>query len=816
MGKRKHLPISIHQTLHGNLSVNWQTDYVGEFNCPHCHRGQLSHFFYDKKTLCKIQLGCELCHTSTPLSCQIRQSPPISIHQTLHGTLQVNWQTDYAGEFICPQCNQGRSYNFYNYQNAISKLRIKCKSCAKITNLTCELPQHPPISIHQTLNGTLSVNWQTDYAGEFICPQCNQGKITNFYYSKGAVCKLKLSCDFCHQITNLTGTVKHLPISTHLTLQGTLSVNWAEKYAGEFICPQCNQGQISNFHYADGHSCQLRLGCNHCSQKTLLCCQVPPQIHSYRSHLICPNPLCHQIGPNGQKGWIYESFQTNSRQSNCRCYFCHINFNPHATSYGSWVGCQQQETLLNFCFDDDVWDFRHFVKKSPLKILNFKSIKPEWFRVKVKEYLYSLLKSGKYSASATPINSLVALRQFGQILKQNHIQNLSEIRRELIFKFLDLNQTNCNRTIREKLYILKDFCDFLGLESQNLVRHRDIPKQTIQDVDWLDEITRQQIKQHLDQIPAPLARHYLIQEYTAARPADICQMTFDCLVEENGQWYIKFYQHKVERWHRLPASREIRQIIEQQQQWMRKTFGKDYPYLFCHFRSIKQSSYPSFPSLKPMPKPPRVTAEQNPMVRLIRLLIEREDIRDSNGIRPYFTGKITRSSRLQEVRAKHGMEAAQLYADHLNSETTFQHYAPPTKEQVAAVDLPFQKLLLNSQNRFLPWQSLPESLLKNPQAHELDLEISPRLTVYGYCTLDPKTNCIYNLYPKCYGCSSFRPSTSKLPLYERQYAGEHKRMESAKQAGAALAYEESQATLEAMDKWLSDLRKVANDEATIT
>jgi transcription elongation factor Elf1 len=248
MGKRKHLPISIHQTLHGNLSVNWQTDYIGEFNCPHCHRGQLSHFFYDKKTLCKIQLGCELCHTSTPLSYQIRQSPPISIHQTLHGNLQVNWQTDYAGEFICPQCNQG--------------------------------------------------------------------KITNFYYSKGAVCKLKLSCDFCHQTTYLTGTVKHLPISTHLTLQGTLSVNWAEKYAGEFICPQCNQGQISKFNYTNGHSCQLKLGCNHCSQKTLLFCQVPPQIHSYRPHLVCPNPLCHQIGPNGQKGWIYESFQANSKSRN--------------------------------------------------------------------------------------------------------------------------------------------------------------------------------------------------------------------------------------------------------------------------------------------------------------------------------------------------------------------------------------------------------------------------------------------------------------------------------------------------------------------
>ncbi|WP_246163647.1 MULTISPECIES: hypothetical protein [Brasilonema] len=88
------------------------------------------------------------------------------------------------------------------------------------------------------------------------------------------------------------------------------------------------------------------------------------------------------------------------------------------------------------------------------------------------------------------------------------------------------------------------------------------------------------------------------------------------------------------------------------------------------------------------------------------------------------------------------------------------------------------------------------------------------MAVYGHCTLDPKTNCIYNLYPKCYGCGSFRPSTNKLPLYERQYAGEQKRMESAKQAGAALAYSESKATLEAMDKWLSDLRRVANGEAT--
>ncbi len=287
-------------------------------------------------------------------------------------------------------------------------------------------------------------------------------------------------------------------------------------------------------------------------------------------------------------------------------------------------------------------------------------------------------------------------------------------------------------------------------------------------------------------------------------------MSLDCLVEENGKWYVKFYQHKTSRWHKIFANREIRKVIEQQQQWIRETLGSDYSYLFCHFWSIRRESYPAFSSIKPLPKPPKITAGANPMVRIIRMLIEREDIRDANRQKPHFTGRITRHSRLQEVRTKYGIKAAQLYADHQSSNTTFQHYTPPTREQVAEVDLPFQELLMNPDNRFLPWQSLPESLLKNPKAHELDLEIAPRLVVYGHCILNPKTPCPVNLFPKCYGCSSFRPSTGKLSLYERQYQGERQRLAEAEKLGAELAQQEAKATIEAMDKWLPELRRLAN------
>ena len=328
------------------------------------------------------------------------------------------------------------------------------------------------------------------------------------------------------------------------------------------------------------------------------------------------------------------------------------------------------------------------------------------------------------------------------------------------------------------------------------------------DADWLDELTRLAIRENLSKIPAPIARHYLIQEYIAARPGDVCQIAFECLVEENGKWYIKFYQTKSKRWHQIFATREIRKIVNEQQEWIREILGSEYLYLFCHFWTVISNAYPVFTNLKPLPIPPKVMTSSNPMVRVIRMLIEKENIRDANGQLPHFTGKITRSSKLQEVRGKYGMEAAQLYADHKSINTTFQHYTPPTREQVGMVDLPFQALLMNPKNKFLPWQSLPEDLLNNPKAYELDLEIPSRSPVYGHCGFNPNIPCPYKLYPVCYGCSSFHPSTAKLPLYERQYQGEQKRLAEAKEVGSELAAEEAKSILDAMDTWLPQLREL--------
>jgi transcription elongation factor Elf1/integrase len=818
MIERKNPAISVHSTLNGQLRVDWEKEYNNDFNCPRCNDGLLTKYYYRKSKSHQLELQCNLCQKGTDLSCLIpgmgKKHLPISTHQTLNGKLQVNWHLEYKNEFSCPYCDHDRLI-FHHTKAIASNLVLDCTACKKSIYLTCSVPgigkKHLPISTHQTLGGELQVNWYLEYKNEFSCPHCNHNRLT-FAYKKDKPCNLVLECCSCRKSTYLIHDIpgagkKYSPISTHQTSNGDLKVNWYIEYRNEFSCPHCNHEQLT-YCYDKTKGADLTLECSSCHKRTALTCKVSSHIYNYQSTIECPNPLCDQIGHDGQKGWIHTVGDTDEH---CKCFFCKTTFDPKSIYCNSWVGSQIKRELLPFNFTDNSWDLRHFgYTETKIRKINFSPSQPEWYIQIVKQYIHYLIKSQINGASL--INRKKAtLEEFGITVEREKLKQFDEIDRNTILAFSENNNFNKARNFHGKLSILRQFFEWLEIDDRYLICQRDFPKLTKNAPDWLDELVRKGIHENLSKIPAFIARHYLIQEYTAARPVDICQIAFDCLIQEEESWHIEFYQHKTKRWHRIPANREIRKIIEEQQQWIRRTIGSEYLYLFCHFRSIRNDSYPNFSNIKPLPTPPLVEAPKNPMVRVIRMLIENENIFDSNKQKPHFTGRITRASKLQEIRVKHGIKAAQLYGDHKDINTTFQHYTPPTREQVAAVDLPFQKLLMNLDNKFLPWQSLPENLLKNPKQHELDIEISPRLVVYGHCALDPKTPCPVNLYPKCYGCSSFRPSTAKLPLYERQYQGERQRLIEAEKSGAELTKEEAKSILAAMDKWLPELGRLAND-----
>lgn len=306
-------------------------------------------------------------------------------------------------------------------------------------------------------------------------------------------------------MVKLNNKRKYQPISIHQTLYGQLTVNWEQEYNNEFRCPLCNVGDFTRFNYREGSTCKITLSCNHCRTKSglkktiSLTCQVKAHIYNYRADKECPNPLCTQIGRHGQKGWIYK---IGGNASDAGCYFCGIKFKYDSSYSNSWFGSQIEDKVSPFCFDDDIWDLRNFFNKPYQKQLIFQKIQPHWYKQEAKKYIFYLLKSKRFTSDSQIRSSTIYLKQFGKIVKNSYIENKLGIKRDAVRKFLGTCKNNKNKTINRKLASLRDFFDYLNLDSQ-LIRSRDFLKERKNEPDWLDEITRKAIKQHIEKIPAP-------------------------------------------------------------------------------------------------------------------------------------------------------------------------------------------------------------------------------------------------------------------------------------------------------------------------
>ena len=239
--------------------------------------------------------------------------------------------------------------------------------------------KHQPISIHPTLHGKLEVDWGKEYNGEFNCPHCQTGKITSWGKPTNGTYKFAVRCNTCRKTINLIKRIPdelQLKNSIHQTLNGILKVDWKREYQQEYNCPHCDKEKLTQYYVSrttKGTTGGLFLLCNCCRKSIFLTCCVPAYIYNYLPEIECPNPLCTDIGHDGQKGWIYKNYQ---KKSPCTCRFCKIIFNPVSKKTISWVGCLKEDKLLPFSFDEDIWDLRHFYDTPYQRKLSFKEVKP--------------------------------------------------------------------------------------------------------------------------------------------------------------------------------------------------------------------------------------------------------------------------------------------------------------------------------------------------------------------------------------------------------------------------------------------------------
>ena len=79
------------------------------------------------------------------------------------------------------------------------------------------------ISVHETSDSQLKINWDKEYNNEYYCPFCITGKLEYYHIDKSTKCKIKLECKSCRKKINLTCPVPaYIYIITRLTLNALI------------------------------------------------------------------------------------------------------------------------------------------------------------------------------------------------------------------------------------------------------------------------------------------------------------------------------------------------------------------------------------------------------------------------------------------------------------------------------------------------------------------------------------------------------------------------------------------------------------------
>ena len=241
------------------------------------------------------------------------------------------------------------------------------------------------------------------------------------------------------------------------------------------------------------------------------------------------------------------------------------------------------------------------------------------------------------------------------------------------------------------------------------------------------------------------ARMWMICYFCGMRISELQLCPLDCIQQNNkGQWSITFWQKKTKSHHTLPISRELAQVIQQQQQETKKVKGENFKYLFSgvnvdilHREALQNS---------------------------VNTLIKKENIRDDNGKLWHFTNHQLRDTRATYLfETGHEMAVVSKWLGHKNWVTTqkYVHVGDNTlREETAKV----QAQLTNIKGKSVTWESLPTTLQENPAAHTIAIpEDHINTPIYGFCGLALDRDCPH--WKACYTCPSFVARKELLPDY---------------------------------------------------
>jgi integrase/transposase-like protein len=475
------------------------------------------------------------------------------------------------------------------------------------------------------------------------------------------------------------------------------------------------------------------------------------------------------------------------------------------------VGGNYKDTLIapnEFDFEHDVWLADHLGYERGIHKhykLNFSYIEQSWLKHYVKKYILYL--SGTRLAFGTLIGKVCYLQIFSKFLnKIGYNQNFEGINRELIvqyFAYLKTSKysysqhTHCISTL--KTFFETGILNHWFQVEPALIRPEDWIKQPKRNPRFIPEEVMKQLNQHLEHLPEPVMRMVLVDIECGFRVGELTRLSLDCLKSDGkGGWYVQYYMSKMKKEHTKPISNELANVIQEQQSYIKETFGDKFSYLFCGRARLTGN-------LGFIPEPKLMTSAS--FIGHLKRLAEDYEIKDQSGkiwnfqshqFRHTVGTRMINSGVPQHIVQRYlgheSPEMTMVYA-HIHDETLrkeIEKYHEARTVNFLGETVELEETVLSS-NDDLEW------FKKNVQARALE---------HGYCAR-PKVlgDCDIPGFDGCYTCPHWRTNKNFLPILEDTLERTNKVIEKARNCGWELQVKKNEPIKENLEKVIQSLEE---------
>jgi integrase/AraC-like DNA-binding protein len=423
---------------------------------------------------------------------------------------------------------------------------------------------------------------------------------------------------------------------------------------------------------------------------------------------------------------------------------------------------------------DDVW----FLNDGELEVkggtdaskLNFSQIPFEWLK---KSAMGFIKASYATKSTGTLVSYIHAIKIFGNALQElNESCTPTDIDRSLIEKMLFVwsKAGLKNTSFKKRLGSLRQYvewCEDTGVitfGSTRLIRESDYPKEEKKIPKFIPEYVMSQLNANIDGLHPHVMRFFLTLQEVGMRISECCALPFDCIYSDaQGDYFIKYYQFKMKKDHVVPISKELVEVIKEQQREVIAEFGSATDLLFPtpKFQQNKRA----------YPRAGKAWSKGTLIKNLNALANERNIVSEDGSIYHFSFHKFRHTTATRMINNGVPQHIVQRYLGHESPTmtSTYAHILDKTLKQEFAK---FQGKMVDINGDIYGVEEVANSLSEGSGADSLDAQwlkknIAVQTLPNGLCSLPvvqgscPHANA-------CLTCPSFRTDHRYLPQHKDQ------------------------------------------------